>query len=93
MCQAVRFADGLTTIFQEKDVVLLEVGPGQTLTAFARLHPASTNKQVILPSIRHPHEKTTDLEFLLQTLGKMWLAGVEIDSTKCFAGQDLIGFH
>ena len=88
MCQTVRFADGLTEILRGKEVILLEVGPGQALTALARQHPASTNKQVILASIRHPHEKTTDLEFFLQTLGKLWLAGVEIDNTNFFAGQD-----
>lgn len=87
MYQTVRFAEGLNTLLQKEDIVLLEVGPGQALATFARQHPARTPKQIILPSIRHPYEKTSDVEFLLQTLGKLWLAGVQIHSTELYRNQ------
>lgn len=81
---AVRFADGLATLLNDAHGILLEVGPGQTLSSFARRHPARAGNQLVLSSLRHPHETKPDVEFILTTLGKMWLAGVELDWT---------GFH
>jgi acyl transferase domain-containing protein len=77
--QAVRFADGLETLLTEQYGVLLEIGPGQTLTTFARRHPAKAPEQRALSSLRHPHERQADTTFILNSLGRLWLAGVEID--------------
>lgn len=75
----VRFADGLATLLNDSSAILLEVGPGQTLSSFVRRHPARAGTQVVLSSLRHPHEAEGDSEFILNTLGQLWLAGVEID--------------
>jgi acyl transferase domain-containing protein len=75
----VRFADGLDTLLKEANCVLLEIGPGQALSTFARRHPAKTGDQLVLSSLRHPHERQSDCEFILTALGKQWLAGVEVD--------------
>ncbi|MCY1079353.1 type I polyketide synthase [Archangium lansingense] len=77
--QAVRFADGLNELLKEKDAIFLEVGPGQTLTTLARQHPAKAAQHVVLNSLRHPREQKNDLDFLLNTLGRLWLAGIEPD--------------
>jgi acyl transferase domain-containing protein len=50
----VRFADGLQTLLNEAPCVLLEVGPGRTLSTFARRHPAKAGDQVVLSSLPHP---------------------------------------
>ncbi len=77
--QAVRFADGLGELLKEADAILLEVGPGQTLATLARQHPAKAAQHVVINSLRHPREQKNDLDFLLGTLGRLWLAGVEPD--------------
>ena len=77
--QTVRFSDGLSTIFQQENIVLLEVGPGQTLATFARRHPAKTKHHFIFSSIRHPKETVNDVAFILKTLGKLWCNGIEIN--------------
>ena len=74
----VRFADGLQQILREPDCVLLEVGPGQTLTKLARQNGISSTQQAIASG----HDSDTpedDLIVLLTAAGKLWLAGVEID--------------
>ena len=75
----VRFADGAAELLREPNRVLLEVGPGNVLTTLVRQHPARQPGQAVLPSLRHPREKTDDDAFLLDTLGRLWLAGVEVD--------------
>ena len=77
--QAVRFATGVGELLKDPDAILLEVGPGQTLSTLARQHPGRQPHHVVLPSLRHPREQQPDSAFLLGTLGRLWLAGVEPD--------------
>ena len=59
--------------------IILEVGPGQTLSTFAKQHPAKKKNHLILPSIRHPKEVINDATFLLKTIGKLWANGIAIN--------------
>jgi phthiocerol/phenolphthiocerol synthesis type-I polyketide synthase E len=76
--QAVRFADGVGTLAQEPNRILLEVGPGRTLATLAGRHP-DANGMTVLASLRHPEAKGSNHAFLLNTLGQLWMAGVEFD--------------
>ena len=69
--QTVRFSDGLTTVFEKENSILLEVGPGQTLSTFARQHPIKQKCHTVFSSVRHPKETTNDVLFILKTLGKI----------------------
>jgi acyl transferase domain-containing protein/acyl carrier protein len=77
--QTVQFANGLGVLLKNSDGILLEVGPGRTLKTLATQHPDKTREQVVLSSIRHPQEQLSDVAFLLNALGKLWLAGAKID--------------
>lgn len=81
MCQPVRFANSLTELLKNKDRLLLEVGPGQSLGAFVRQHPACEMAQaaMILPTLPYHYDEQSSSAFLLTTLGKAWLAGVTIN--------------
>jgi acyl transferase domain-containing protein len=85
--QPVRFSEGLRTLLAEPNRVLLEVGPGQSLSSLARQHLAPTDQQDVFASVRHPHDQQTDLAYLLTTLGKLWLAGVQVD-WESFSARD-----
>lgn len=73
--QTVRFADGLDTLLQRRGAVLLEVGPGSTLSTFTRRHPQKTKEHIVLTSMRHPQNHQPDVACLLDALGRFWLAG------------------
>ncbi len=76
----VRFADGVAELLSEPGRVLLEVGPGQTLTSLARQQGVSSpGKRVVLSSLPHPNERGQDALSLFTTLGRLWLAGVAVD--------------
>jgi len=83
----VRFADGLQQVMQNPEVILLEVGPGRTLSTIAKQHPARQKTALILSSDGHFQDRQSDVVFLLNTLGQLWLAGIEIDWSKFYAGQ------
>ena len=77
--QTVRFADGLGEILKEPETVLLEIGPGQTLSALAKQQGAQAETRVVLSSLRHPRDSQSDVAYILRTLGRLCTAGVEID--------------
>lgn len=77
--QTVRFADGLRLALMHPNAVLLEVGPGQTLSAYARRHTDKKDTHTILASLPHHKEQVRDDVFVLRTLGKLWALGVLVN--------------
>ncbi|NEP88106.1 MAG: SDR family NAD(P)-dependent oxidoreductase [Okeania sp. SIO2C2] len=77
--QPVRFAEGIQHFLRDSSQILLEAGPGRTLSSLAKRHPDKAEEHILLTSVRHPQEKRSDLNFLLNTLGQLWLAGVRVD--------------
>ncbi len=75
----VRFSDGVRALLELSNPLLLEIGPGHTLSTFADVHDDRPDTLVVCPTIRHPKETAQDDEFVLQALGRVWEAGVEID--------------
>jgi acyl transferase domain-containing protein/thioesterase domain-containing protein/NADPH-dependent curcumin reductase CurA/acyl carrier protein len=81
----VRFADGLATILTNPDRVLLEVGPGRTLSTFARQQPSKP--LAIMSSLRHPDESVPDVSRLLETLGRLWAIGLQPDWSGLYSAE------
>ena len=75
----VRFSPGIFELLKQPETILLEVGPGRTLTTLTKQHLEPQAKQFVLTSLRHPKEEEPDIVFVLNTLGRLWMAGVEID--------------
>jgi amino acid adenylation domain-containing protein len=77
--QTVRFSNCVQELMKEPERILLEVGPGNTLGTSARQHVGRSGKSLVLSTIRHPQEQHSDIAFILNTLGRLWLANVEVD--------------
>ncbi|MDF5732626.1 MAG: acyltransferase domain-containing protein, partial [Rhizonema sp. PD38] len=75
--QTVRFAEGIAELLQQPKRIMLEVGPGRTLSTLAKQY--QKEELAVLTSLRHPQEQQSDVAFLLHTLGRLWLFGVQID--------------
>ncbi|MDB6168189.1 MAG: hypothetical protein JWM88_1053 [Verrucomicrobia bacterium] len=77
--QPVRFADGIATLLQDAQPLLLEVGPGQVLSSLARLHPATAGRVAPVSSLGRGGDQADDLRAALEALGRLWLAGAVVD--------------
>jgi phthiocerol/phenolphthiocerol synthesis type-I polyketide synthase E len=82
----VRFSQGIEELLLSPDRVFLELGPGKTLSTFARQHMHS-EESVILSSMRHVKDPQSDVEILLQTFAKLWAAGVHMDFPAFYSGE------
>jgi phthiocerol/phenolphthiocerol synthesis type-I polyketide synthase E len=85
--QTVRFAEGIQTLLEEPDQILLEVGPGQTLTTLTKQYLDKMVEGRMYSSLRHPQGRSSEYESLLATLGKLWLAGVSVEWSQLHAHE------
>ncbi|HVQ28283.1 MAG TPA: acyltransferase domain-containing protein, partial [Vicinamibacteria bacterium] len=74
----VLFAPGVRALFEEKDRVLLEVGPRATLATLAR-QQAPDKSRVVVSSLSDTAEGETEPRAVLAALGQLWLAGASPD--------------
>ncbi|MCL1471384.1 type I polyketide synthase [Argonema antarcticum] len=86
LCQPVLFADGMQELWKKHKPILLEVGPGQTLCSLGLqcLENVAIADKVALPSLRDAYNQQSDLAFLFNTLGQLWLSGVKIDWSRLY---------
>ena len=85
--QAVRFNDALTEICKDSSRILLEVGPGQTLSALSRHHPGRAKEQIVLASLPTNKSSGDETTSMLKALGELWLAGIEPDWTRFYRDE------
>ncbi|MCI5122531.1 MAG: acyltransferase domain-containing protein, partial [Candidatus Electrothrix sp. AUS4] len=77
--RTVNFFGCMQTLFENQTGVLLEIGPDQTLTFLSKQHPNKNKEHIILASTRRPAEQKNDHQVILQSLGQLWMTGLEID--------------
>lgn len=75
----VRFSDGLSELLSDPARILLEVGPGETLSTLAQRHPSAEPGHLILSSLPHPAKAHSAQRHFYLTLGRLWLSGFTID--------------
>ncbi|HTC94926.1 MAG TPA: amino acid adenylation domain-containing protein, partial [Terriglobales bacterium] len=85
--RTVRFAEGVTRLLDDDKRVLLEAGPGQTLSELVKQQTGRDGSHVVVPSMRHVRQSTSDLSAVLGAVGRLWVSGIEINWTEVHAGQ------
>ena len=80
----VRFTDSIAVAAPDEHHVLLEVGPGQTLTTLARQTFAGEAGRVVVPCLGPVQSPGSDVGNLISAVGRLWAVG---------AAPDWIGFQ
>jgi len=87
--QTVRFSEGIGRLLERPELALVELGPGQTLSTFARQHPDAADERPVLSALPGADDPATSVPHLLRTLGRLWLAGVGVDWPATESGERL----
>ncbi len=82
-----RFAEGVQTLWQQPERVLLEVGPRITSTTLARQQAKDIKQQIAISSLSDNAENEAEWTALLKAVGQLWLAGVSIDWSNFYQGE------
>jgi acyl transferase domain-containing protein/acyl carrier protein len=87
--QTARFSDALQALWQLKDPILVEIGPGRTLGVLAMQHPgrAQAGEPTVVASIRPRYENESDAAVLLHAVGQLWIAGLEVRWESLYPGE------
>ena len=85
--QTVQFADGIATLWQQPERVLLEVGPRTTTATLARQRAIDLNHQIAISSLASSADGAAEWQAIHLALGQLWLAGVAIDWQKFDTGE------
>ncbi len=76
----VRFADAVGVLLAERpDMVLLEIGPGGTLSSLVQQHPLLSDDGVVLSTLPDRGRETGDGLHTRRALADAWTAGVDVD--------------
>ena len=75
----VRFADAVKTAWEDKDRLMLEVGPRTTAATLARQQSKNPKTQVAISSLGDNAEDNAEWTALLKAIGGIWLNGGSID--------------
>ena len=82
----VRFAEGLRELMNDGDRVLLEMGPGHTLSRLVQ-QQARNGAAPVVAMMRRADEGASDEKLLMRALGQLWVAGVAIDWEGLHTGE------
>src|SRR5689334_5371588 len=87
--RTVRFASGIAELLEDPENILVEVGPGQTLSTLARQHPAKQAAHEIVaslkseenakPDVQPKDPRSQDIRSMLEAAGRIWTAGGSVD--------------
>ncbi|MEU6391697.1 beta-ketoacyl synthase N-terminal-like domain-containing protein [Streptomyces sp. NPDC046939] len=72
----VRFTDGVTSLWERMAPVLVEIGPGDTMTKLAAAQLADHTPATVT-TMRHAKADAPDGFVLTEALGRLWSAGVD----------------
>jgi acyl transferase domain-containing protein/acyl carrier protein len=87
MRECVRFGEGIEELTRRPGVILLEVGPGESLSGLARQGAARAADRTTISTMRSPADTHNDAEYLTTAIGKLWMAGAEIDWASYYEGE------
>ena len=73
----VRFEAGLRCVLDVGPAITLELGPGQTLTSYARRQ--DPRPVAAVAALRHANDTIDDTSFALVSAGRLWAAGAAVD--------------
>ncbi|WP_179090402.1 non-ribosomal peptide synthetase/type I polyketide synthase [Paenibacillus sp. FSL R7-0337] len=88
MRETVRFAKGIQELASDSDRVFIEVGPGQDLSLLVHRFLDGSRQQYAVNVIRPSHIVRSDVHYLLNKLGRLWLSGIDIDWGALEANQN-----
>jgi acyl transferase domain-containing protein len=84
----VRFADAIVAAAMDEHAILLEVGPGQTLSTLAKQTlAAQQGNRTILSCLGPVQAPGSDVQNVLAAIGRLWVGGVNPDWNALQAGR------
>jgi acyl transferase domain-containing protein len=76
---SVRFSDGIKNLLVQNNNVLLEVGPGRSLSTLCLSNPNKRHEMTVVKGMPAVNDNLNEYEHLLTSIGKVWSAGFNVN--------------
>ena len=84
----IRFFEGITTLLHQLNPVFLQVSCDRGLPLFVSQHPDITAQNPAVNIVRHPRDEVSDVAYLLNQVGSLWLQGAAVDWHRFHEGEE-----
>ncbi|MPY58312.1 type I polyketide synthase [Streptomyces spongiae] len=85
--ETVRFADGVAALWRRGESLMVEVGPGDTLSKATRACLPEAGPTTVV-TMRHPKSARSDVQVLAEAVARLWTAGVPVDLAPLSGARD-----
>lgn len=85
--QTVRFADGIKELIKESSSIFVEIGPGRDLVTMVKKYIDHNSGHQILNLVRNPQKEVSDVYYILNQMGRIWLYGNSLDWHNFYAQE------
>jgi acyl transferase domain-containing protein len=83
----VRFSDGAAELLKDQELVLLEAGPGTTLSTLLSQHASRPPRLSVISSLPPASEPQPDMQYMLGGLGRLWMEGAKLDWNRFYEAE------
>jgi acyl transferase domain-containing protein len=87
MRETVRFTDGISQLIEHPNAIFIQVGAGRGLTLFVNQHPQRKPDHLVTNLLRNQKEEVSDISYLLDKIGEIWLWGQDINWEEFYPGE------
>jgi acyl transferase domain-containing protein/acyl carrier protein len=77
--ETVQFAAGIEELVKMPGAIFVEIGPGRDLSALVQRYTEDNPDLQVLNMVRHPQKEISDVYYLLDKIGYLWLYGKKIN--------------
>lgn len=77
--ETVRFSAGIECLLADPGRLVLEVGPGNSLSTLTKRHLQGAQKTRVHSSLPMPEQESCELLSITRTLGELWIKGLAVD--------------
>ncbi|MDQ1350460.1 MAG: hypothetical protein QG657_762 [Acidobacteriota bacterium] len=85
--KTVRFADGFKKLVKKRHSIFIEVGAGRDLSTMMKRFIDDKLMQYTVNLVRPPQKNVSDVYYLLNKIGYLWLYGVNINWLAFYSGE------
>jgi acyl transferase domain-containing protein len=89
LCQSMPFSDALTKALKIPHTIFLDCGPKPSLACVLQsMNSEPGSKQIVAVASRTDEHPSSEVRALITAIGRLWLAGAQIDWAAFYKGQD-----
>lgn len=87
LVETMRFSEGIKRLLEKSNAIFVPVGADSLLFQFVREHQDGKSQNLNISLLKHPDGNISDVHYMLNSLGRLWLHGVNVDWSEFYSHE------